>query len=523
MTYTLGIDVGTTFTAAATWSDGVAAVLPLSALSDSIETVLCRKGADWLVGDDALRWAAVHPESVARGFKRRMGDSVPIRVAGADVQPEELTARVIEHVVGVARERFGEPPSIVCLTHPAAWGGYRLERMQQAAALAGIPSAAVTVAPEPIAAACYYSLRDRLPDGALLAVYDFGGGTFDAGLVRKSGTGFEFVGESVGIDVGGLDVDEVLMGYVGSLCGPDWAAVDRDDPDLRRALAALRGEIVQAKEALSDDVETSIQVALPGLNRSVRVTRRDLEGLADDFIDQTVATFSSLLERNRVRTTDVNGTLLVGGSSRMPAVAERLAGALGLDVRVDAHPKFAVCLGAAALAAAGSDGAAALAARGSGAPAPDGALGAGIGATEAGRGGSEASDQRRPAASAASSAGSSKGPAPTMAAAPHHPPVSVALVADLVRAGLQQSSPKAPAPARRPVPGSSANRVPAQPVPPTTAPPRRPVPAPSPGSVTEFRTRDHPTEARPRWPLIVVALVLLVLTGVLVTSLVLSR
>ena len=350
MAYSLGIDVGTTFTAAATWQDSRSTVVPLGRRSDAVPTVLCLTDAGWLVGDAAERRAVTEPDRIARTFKRRMGDDVPVRVGGRDVPVEELTAQVLGWVVERAAQDAGEPPGPVVLTHPADWGEFRTGRLRAAARSAGL--APVRLVAEPVAAASYYALRARVAPGDLIGVYDLGGGTFDASLVRKTGTGFELVGTPVGEDTGGIDLDQEILDHVVDVMGPAWHDLDPADPDTLAGLAQLRSQVVLAKEGLSDDERVEIPVLLPGLVRRLALTRDQLEQMAGPMVDRTVAGFEGLLRRSGVTPTDVAAVLLVGGSSRMPMVAVRLSEELGVRVVVDAHPKYAVCLGAATIAAA---------------------------------------------------------------------------------------------------------------------------------------------------------------------------
>lgn len=351
MSYTLGIDVGTTFTAAAVWRDGVASVVPLGRRSDSVQTLLYRRGDEWVMGDTAERHSIVDSQHIARAFKRRMGDDVPVRIGAQSFSAVELTAQVIGWVLGVCKSRFGESPAHVALTYPAGWGAYRADRVREAGLAAGVGARDLSLITEPIASVSYYALQTKVATGSTVAVYDLGGGTFDATLARKIAGGFELVGDPTGIEVGGVDVDERILRFVIDSIGQNWQTLDLADPDTLTALAALRDQIVLAKEALSDDVETTVPVVLPGMVERIRLTRTELNSLAHELISATVAGFQTLLERNHLTAADLSATLLVGGGSRMPMVAERLSSELNVRVAVDAHPKYAVCLGAATLAA----------------------------------------------------------------------------------------------------------------------------------------------------------------------------
>ncbi|WP_426566791.1 Hsp70 family protein [Angustibacter sp. McL0619] len=348
MSFGLGIDVGTTFTAAATWQDGRASVLPLAQRSDAVPTVVYVPAqGTWVVGDAAERHAHDDPTRLARAFKRRMGDPVPLHLGDRQVMPVELTAHMLRWVVAQATEREALAPSQVVLTAPAEWGDYRLDVLREAADTAGI--GAVELVPEPVAAAVYYGSQHRIATGDTLGVFDLGGGTFDAALVRRAAVGYEVRGKPIGDpSLGGLDLDDEILAHVRE--NVNWHQVDEQAPQTLAALAALRAQAVLAKEALSVDVDTSIPVLLPGAAGTIRLTRREFELRSEPYVDRAVATFSEMLRRADLRPTDLAAVLLVGGGSRMPLVAERLTSSLGLAVVVDTHPKYAICLGAAVLA-----------------------------------------------------------------------------------------------------------------------------------------------------------------------------
>jgi molecular chaperone DnaK len=347
MTYGLSIDVGTTFTAAAIWRDGRAKVVPLGDRSNTVPSVLfLRDDGVMLVGEGANRRAITEPDRVAREFKRRLGDRVPVRLGDQDLTPQALMAAMLGWVVQTVRDREGALPARVVLTCPANWGGYRRELLLEAARTAGVGE--VELMAEPIAAAAWYASQERVEPGAVVAIYDLGGGTFDAAVVRKTEGGFELVGEPGGDDtLGGVDFDQQVMEHVAATLGDRWTGLDQADPLTAQAVAQVRANAVEAKEALSSDVEAAISVVVPGTSRQVRLTRVELEEMVREPLRATVAALRRALQAASVTPDALHAVLLVGGSSRIPLVAELLAGELGVPVAADAHPKFAVCLGAA--------------------------------------------------------------------------------------------------------------------------------------------------------------------------------
>src|SRR5581483_7867139 len=239
-TYALGIDVGTTYTAAAVADSGRVEPLTLGTRGFGVPTVLFVEATgEVVVGEAAERRALTDPERVVRWFKRRLGDPTPILIGGTPWPPELLLARMHHWVLTRAYEEQGAMPDRTVLTHPATWGGYRLEILEQAARQAGLPD--VELVSEPVAAASYYASERMVQPGGVVAVYDLGGGTFDAALVRRTDAGFTLVGEPQGLDhVGGLDFDEVVLGIVSAALGDSWTSLDVDDPALASDLVELR-------------------------------------------------------------------------------------------------------------------------------------------------------------------------------------------------------------------------------------------------------------------------------------------
>jgi molecular chaperone DnaK (HSP70) len=349
--YTLGIDVGSTYTAAAVWRQGRAETVPLGERAHSIPSALfLRDDGVMLVGEAAHRRGATDPSRIAREFKRRLGDDAPLFLEDQEVSAHELTGYLVRWVVDKVGEREGDPPAHVTLTCPATWGDYRRQLMTEAAATARLTD--VGLLAEPVAAAAYYASRERLDPGALVAVYDLGGGTFDATVVRKTDKGFEIRGDPLGDEtIGGTDFDEVVMNHIKMVLGAQWTAIDSADPSVLALLAQVRARAVEAKEALSSDVEATIPVVLPDFSRDVRITRGEFEAGIRISVLRTVDTLAQTVAAAGVEPADLHAVLLVGGSSRIPLVSRLIASELGVAVAVDAHPKYAVCLGAAISAA----------------------------------------------------------------------------------------------------------------------------------------------------------------------------
>ncbi|WP_125131228.1 Hsp70 family protein [Microbacterium sp. 10M-3C3] len=366
--YFLAIDIGTSRTSAATarWApDGslIAAPFALGRSSDNTPTVAFAADGDVLFGDAAERRGATQPDRLIREFKRRVGDDVPILAGDRAFTPEELYAEAVDWVARAVIEREGATPAGIALTVPAAWGAYRAEHVRDAIAVRGWRD--VLIVTEPEAAARHYEASSPLAAGRALAVYDFGGGTFDAVVLRKEADGsVHLVGQPSGLaDLGGADFDDLLVRHVVRAAHVDAVQLSGDVAG-RMALAALRRECVEAKESLSFDSEAVVPVLVSNDQRTVRVSRDEFELMIADDLERTLAAFEDALETAGTAAADIEAILLTGGSSRIPRVAQMLSERFDRPIAVDADPKAIIALGAARIAAdaAAADAAPAIAA-----------------------------------------------------------------------------------------------------------------------------------------------------------------
>jgi actin-like ATPase involved in cell morphogenesis len=442
MSYHLGIDLGTTYTAAAVHEGSPQRgpeVVTLGERGPTAPSVLClQPDGGFVAGDAAERHAVTEPQRIARQFKRRLGDPTPILVGDAAVPAEVLTGQLLRWVVDtVMRARGGQRPASIVLTHPANWGPYKRDLLDKAAEVAGVPGCLLVT--EPQAAAISYAAQERVDEGAVVAVYDLGGGTFDAAVLRKEADGgFTILGSPEGIErLGGIDVDAALFARVTGAVEEAYESLDPDDPQAIASVARLRIECTQAKEGLSLDSEIRVPVLLPDVQTQVRVTRAELEEMIRPTLAETVTALERALRSASLTPDAVDHVLLVGGSSRIPLVAQLVSSGLGRPVAVDTHPKHAVALGAAIVAA-----------RAAGALAPADRAAAGA---------------ARPAPPTTTSAASQPAP-PGAAAAPTAAPA--------LSAGALGHQP--------PPPGASPSPTPAPPTAPTQAAPYVPSAPPSP-------------------------------------------
>ncbi|WP_314508028.1 Hsp70 family protein [uncultured Microbacterium sp.] len=351
MSYFLAVDVGTTRTAASTARmapDGslVTAAFGLGRGSDSAPSAVFAAEGELLFGEAAERRGLAQPDRLVREFKRRVGDDVPILAGDQRFAPEDLYASMVAWVVAAVVEREGARPTGISVAIPVTWGGYRAGLVR--AALAQHIPGDVQLISEPEAAARHYESTSPLEPGRALAVYDLGGGTFDAVILRTDLDGaVRIVGEPRGLgDFGGADFDDIVLRHTISAAGLAAAELNAD-PDNRVALGTLRRECIEAKEALSFDAEAVVPLLVGGSHNTVRLTRSEFEEMIEPGVERTIDVLSDALDAADVSASDLDAILLTGGSSRIPRIAELLSERFDRPIAIDADPKAIVAMGAA--------------------------------------------------------------------------------------------------------------------------------------------------------------------------------
>ena len=347
MTYRLGLDFGTTFSAAAVNRAGDVRVSELGQRSAAVPSVLfVREDGTMLFGEDAYLRGGSEPDRLVRFLKRRLGEHNRVLVGGHNYSAEQLVGAYLRWAVDMVSASEGGPPAEIVLGHPATWRSYRLDAFREAAAAGGIRDAQYV--PEPVAAAMHHTNEHRFGEGDLVGVYDLGGGTFDAAVLRRTGQSFVLAGEPEGEEhLGGVDFDEVITHLVQAKLGARWTeAVQAGGAGSAAALGRLARECTAGKEALSVDERVEIPVVLSGLNEVVEVTRRELEMHLDPSVMQSIGAFRRALAGAGTDAGQLSAVLLVGGSSAIPLVRQRLAEQVGQVPMLTSDPKHAVARGA---------------------------------------------------------------------------------------------------------------------------------------------------------------------------------
>jgi molecular chaperone DnaK len=349
----LGIDLGTTNSAVGVVDSGFP-ILLANEDGRRITPSTVWIGADGSieVGAKALRRRALEPERVVTSIKRLMGrrtseveENFPVPVtAGADglprvlgMTPEQISAEILREMKRIAEWRMGAEITKAVITVPAYFHDAQRAATKRAGELAGLD--VVRILNEPTAAALAYGL-DKLGEKARVAVYDLGGGTFDLSILEMQDGVFQVLATHGDTRLGGDDLDALILDRVMKKSG-------MGEIDLA-ARVRLMAEAERVKLALSDDTQAVFRVPFYDGSRSLEepITRKDLEKLAAPWIAKTLHLCRKALADAMLEPEDLSAVVVVGGSTRMPAVRRAVAELFRREPDISQHPDEAIALGA---------------------------------------------------------------------------------------------------------------------------------------------------------------------------------
>ncbi|MCJ1962428.1 Hsp70 family protein [Novosphingobium mangrovi (ex Hu et al. 2023)] len=340
----IGIDLGTTNSAAAIWQEGAARLIPAGADGALLtpSAVSCdAAGATW-VGTPARDRRAAHPADTATSFKRAMGTNTLFHLAGREFRAEDLSALVLRALVEDIAAETGTRPTEAVITVPAYFNDRQRKATRQAGELAGLTVRRLIN--EPTAAALAFGLQDK-GDREPFLVFDLGGGTFDVSIVEMF-EGIVEVRASAGDNrLGGDDFDRALIALTAPHLDPEGRLAGL--PETRReALLARAAE--RCRKALSSAAKADFTVTLDGETQlSVTVGQDEFEAACAPLLDRLRDPIVRALRDSDIAAHDLSEIVLVGGATRMPAVRKAITRLFGRFPNAAVHPDHAVALGAA--------------------------------------------------------------------------------------------------------------------------------------------------------------------------------
>jgi WD40 repeat protein/actin-like ATPase involved in cell morphogenesis len=303
-----------------------------------------------VVGTDAVHAGRRKPERYEPNPKRRIDDA-QILLGKTEIPVTSVIAAVLSRVARECAQTLGSLGPVT-ITVPATWGPTRRHVIADAATAAGLGT--VDLVAEPVAAASYFaeSLRVDVPLGSGVVVYDLGGGTFDATVLRRNANGFDVFAVDGTPDLGGLDFDQALAEHLAASMQPAdisdaaerWQRLTgpTDPADVRHRIAFME-EVRQAKERLSRSASTDLTVPL--LDVDAHLTREELEQVCAPLVERTIRVTQGVIRESGLAKEQISGLFLVGAASRMPLVATLLHRELGIAPAAIEQPELAVSEG----------------------------------------------------------------------------------------------------------------------------------------------------------------------------------
>ena len=347
MSKVIGIDLGTTNSCVAVLEGGKPVVISNSEGGRTTPSVVAfSKKGERLVGDMARRQAAVNVNNTVSSIKREMGTSYRVDINGKKYSPQEISAMILSKLKKDAENYLGEEVSEAVITVPAYFNDAQRQATKDAGRIAGLN--VKRIINEPTAAALAYGLDHGEPQKIL--VYDLGGGTFDVSIIEIGDSLIEVLATSGDNHLGGDDFDERIVKYlVSEFKRAEKVDVSKDPTAMQR----IREEAEKAKKELSTMTSTNINLPFLTVVRGepkhldMTLTRAQFEELTKDLVERTALPVEKALSDAGLSARDLQKVLLVGGSTRIPAVSRKVTQLLGMEPSKNLNPDECVALGAA--------------------------------------------------------------------------------------------------------------------------------------------------------------------------------
>ena len=353
MSKIIGIDLGTSNSAAAILEGGKPSIIP-SAEGTTVgggkafpSYVAMSREGELLVGEPARRQSVTNPEGTVYAVKRKMGTKDKIKMRDKEYTPEQISAFILQKIKRDAEAYLGEPVQKAVITVPAYFDDAQRQATKNAGEIAGLE--VIRIINEPTAAALAYGL-DKGGKEQKILVFDFGGGTLDVTIMDFGQGVFEVISTSGDTHLGGTDMDNVVMEFIAGEFKKDSGIDIRGD---KIAFNRLKEAAEKAKIELSTTLETEINLPFISADASgpkhlqLKMTRAKLEELVKPIVDRTRQSLEQAISDAKLAPKDIDRTIMVGGPTRMPLVQKFVEGYLGKQTERGVDPMEAVAKGAA--------------------------------------------------------------------------------------------------------------------------------------------------------------------------------
>ena len=347
MSKIIGIDLGTTNSCVAVFEGGEPVVIPNPEGARTTPSVVAfTKNGERLVGQVAKRQAITNPDHTVSSIKRKMGSDYKVTIDGKSYTPQEISAMILRKMKSDAEAYLGQPADKAVITVPAYFTDAQRQATKDAGKIAGLD--VLRIINEPTAAALAYGV-DKDKDGKIM-VFDLGGGTFDVSLLEISDGVFEVLATAGNNHLGGDDFDQRIIDWMADSFKAEHGIDVRGD---KMVLQRLKEAAEKAKIELSGMTSTNINLpfltatASGPVHFETTLTRAKFNELTADLVDATMQPTRQVLSDAGLKPSDVDKVLLVGGSTRIPAVQEAVKKFMGKDPFKGINPDECVAIGAA--------------------------------------------------------------------------------------------------------------------------------------------------------------------------------
>ena len=346
MSKIIGIDLGTTNSAVAVLEGTEPKIIANPEGNRTTPSVVSFKNGEIIVGDAAKRQAVTNPDTVI-SIKSKMGTSEKVSANGKEYTPQEISAMILQYLKGYAEEYLGEKVTKAVITVPAYFNDAQRQATKDAGKIAGLE--VERIVNEPTAAALAYGL-DKTDKEEKILVFDLGGGTFDVSILELGDGVFDVLATAGDNKLGGDDFDQKIIDYmVEEFKKENGIDLSTD----KMALQRLKDAAEKAKKDLSG--VTSTQISLPfitageagPLHLEMTLTRAKFDDLTRDLIERTKTPVRQALSDAGLSLSDIDEVILVGGSTRIPAVVEAVKAETGKEPNKSVNPDEVVAMGAA--------------------------------------------------------------------------------------------------------------------------------------------------------------------------------